>query len=389
MAQACLTVNKLNILSTITTLILCLTISVGTSTLSAQTQDVQAPVAQAQQQQVGQPQEPQPAERVIATEPYIPATEAPQQNAAHTKAAGGNVSMAGHQINFPRDPKDDLDVLKMQIFLDYHGFSVGQIDGQWGYNTGRGIYQFQKFHGIPPTGQMDDSMLDLLAKFDKGYLVEYSVTSKDVKGPFYTIPRSYAAMSKLKALPYESALEGLGEKFHCAQSLLRKLNPGVNLDNIAAGTKILAPNVVNGFDETKGKVGKVRVSKNNKWIEVYDTAGQFMYFYPCTLGSPRDPLPLGTYSVVGVQENPHYSYNPSLFWDSKPGEQPCTLAPGPNGPVGDLWIGTSRKSLGIHGTPNPEAISRNNSHGCIRLCNWDVHQLGKRVEVGTKLEFVE
>ena len=315
--------------------------------------------------------------------------EQPKANAAKTTAAGGNVQMAGGKINFPRDPKDDLDVLKAQIFMDYHGLSVGEIDGQWGYNTGRAIYMYQKQQGLPTTGTMDDSLLALLEKFDKGYLVEYTVRPADVAGPFYTIPRSYPAMSKLKALPYESALEGIGEKFHCNPMLLRKLNPAVNLDNIQAGNKILAPNVVNGYDETLGKVGKIRVSKNNKWMEAYDPSGRLMFYYPCTLGSEHDPLPLGNYSVTGVQKNPSYSYNPALFWDGNKSDPPCTLAPGPNGPVGDMWIGTSRKSMGIHGTPNPENISRNSSHGCIRLCNWDVHQLGARVSAGTTLEFVE
>ncbi len=325
----------------------------------------------------------------VEEDPIIPYTEMPKANAAKTEAIGDGVTIAGNQINFPRDPKDDLDVLKAQIFLDYYGFSCGQIDGQWGYNTGRAIYQYQKHRGLPLSGQMDSALLDLLSKFDKGYLVEYTITSKDVAGPFYPIPRSYQAMSQLKALPYESALEGIGEKFHCSQLLLRKLNPGIDMDNIRPGTRILAPNVVNGYDETLGKAGTVRVSKNNKWIEVFDPQGQFMYFYPCTLGSKNDPLPIGTYSIAVITHNPVYQYNPKLFWDSKPGERPCTLPPGPNSPVGNLWLGTSRKSLGIHGTPNPEAISRNSSHGCIRLCNWDVQQLGKRVSVGTKLEFVE
>lgn len=291
-------------------------------------------------------------------------------------------------INFPRDPGDDVDVLKLQIFLDYHGYSVGEIDGQWGYNTERALYVYQKNNGITPTGQIDDKILQRLNGFKDGYLLEYTVTSKDVEGPFYTIPRTYPEQGKMKFLPYESAAEGLGEKFHCSQTLLKKLNPGIDFDNLRPGQQILALNTIDGIDDKRGKVSLIRISKKNKWIEAFDSEGRFMFYYPSTLGTYRDEIPEGKYSVQSVIRNPPFKYKPSLMWDAKPGEKEVDIPPGPNSPVGNIWIGTSRPSVGIHGTPNPENISKNFSHGCIRTCNWDAKQLASRISTGTPIEFV-
>lgn len=326
-------------------------------------------------------------------ETVVTPDERPRSGGAFTVAAPaaqpGSVGQVGRQINFPRDPNDDLDVLKLQIFLDYHGYSPGEIDGQWGYNTGRALYVYQTNNGLQPTGQLDDRMLARLNAFDRGYLLDYTVTAEDVKGPFYEIPRDYYAMAKLKYLPYESLSEKMAEKFHCSPVLLRKLNPGVDLDNLQPGQRILGLNVLRGIDDARGKVSLVRISKHNKWTEAFDSEGRFMFYYPSTLGSKHDPLPLGTYQVTAVNHKPEFLYQPRLFWDVDDSKPPALLPPGPNSPVGVVWIGTSRKSVGIHGTPNPEAISKTTSHGCIRLTNWDALQLASRVSPGTPLEFVE
>jgi hypothetical protein len=152
---------------------------------------------------------------------------------------------------------------------------------------------------------------------------------------------------------------------------------------------LFVPNVISGIDEKRGAVSMVRISKHNKWTEAFDAEGRFMFYYPSTLGSENDPLPLGTYQVTGVNFNPTFMYQPKLFWDANHSDPSAMIPPGPNSPVGRVWIATSRKSLGIHGTPNPENISRNTSHGCIRLANWDALQLAKRVKSGVRLEFVD
>lgn len=329
----------------------------------------------------------------IRVEEQISPDEQPGPRGAVTIPAAtaqpGSVKQLNRRINFPRDNADDMDVFRLQIFLDYHGYSPGEIDGQWGYNTERALYVYQQNNGLEPTGQLDDRVIARLDGFSDGYLVEYVVSQSDVSGPIGDVPRDYYAMSRMKYLPYESVLEKLAEKMHCQQVLLRKLNPGVNFDNLQPGQLLLAPNVVNGIDETRGKVAVIRVSKHNKWAEAFDSAGRFMFYFPSTLGSQHDPLPLGNYEVTGVNYNPTFMYQPKLFWDDDPSKPSAMLPPGPNSPVGNVWIGTSRKSVGIHGTPNPENISKNTSHGCIRLTNWDAMQLAKRVGPGTKIQFVE
>lgn len=307
---------------------------------------------------------------------------------ARTIAAGGGITGLTRPVNFPRDPGDDVDVLKLQVFLDYHGYSVGEIDGQWGYNTERALFVYQKNNGMPSTGQIDDRIIQRLNGFQDGYLLDYVVKPEDVKGPFNRIPRTYPEQEKLKWLPYESVAEALGEKFHCSQSLLRKLNPQVDFDNLQAGTSIYGLNVVDGIDDKRGKIALLKISKGNKWIEAFDSEKRFMFYFPSTLGSHHDDLKTGMYKVsANPIMNPRFTYKPSLMWDDEVGRV-CDIPPGPNSPVGPVWIQTSKTSVGIHGTPNPENISKNFSHGCIRTCNWDAKQLAKRVEAGTPIEVV-
>lgn len=316
--------------------------------------------------------------------------ERPRSYAARTVPAGGtNVGGLNRPINFPRDAGDDVDILKLQIFLDFHGYSPGEIDGRWGYNTERALYVYQRNNGMTQTGQLDDKMMQRLNAFQDGYLLEYTLAPDDIDGPYTVIPRTYPEQAKLKWLPYESKTEEIAEKFHMSQTLLRKLNPGMDLDQAQPGQTILAINTVGGIDDKRGKVNVIKISKNNKWIEAYDSEGRFMFYYPTTLGSKYDELRLGSWKVATKQVNPPFKYQPKLFWDVDDGEKEEMIPPGPNSPVGNVWIGTTMPHVGIHGTPNPENISKNTSHGCIRLANWDARQLFNRVEVGTKIECVQ
>jgi lipoprotein-anchoring transpeptidase ErfK/SrfK len=58
------------------------------------------------------------------------------------------------------------------------------------------------------------------------------------------------------------------------------------------------------------------------------------------------------------------------------------MAPGPNNPVGLVWVALLAKSYGIHGTPNPDEISKTAPHGCIHLTNWDALALAQLVRKG-------
>jgi lipoprotein-anchoring transpeptidase ErfK/SrfK len=133
----------------------------------------------------------------------------------------------------------------------------------------------------------------------------------------------------------------------------------------------------------------VRVSRLAGSLTITDADGQTVFFAPVTTGSQNDPLPIGEWKVNGVQNNPPFHYNPDLFWDSNPGHTKATIPPGPNGPVGLVWIDISKEHYGLHGSPEPSKIGRTESHGCVRLTNWDALRVAALVKPGTRVVFVE
>jgi lipoprotein-anchoring transpeptidase ErfK/SrfK len=184
--------------------------------------------------------------------------------------------------------------------------------------------------------------------------------------------------ARLPRLGYESAEELLGEKFHVHPALLRKLNPGVRLDQ--PGAQIVAPNVVR---PPLPKAASVVVNATDVIVSAFDGDGNLLSQYPATAGSEHDPLPVGKWKITGVAKNPPFHYNPKLFWDADPSHSKAKLAPGPNNPVGVVWIDLSKEHYGIHGTPNPSRVGHAQSHGCIRLTNWDAAELAELVAPGT------
>jgi lipoprotein-anchoring transpeptidase ErfK/SrfK len=225
-----------------------------------------------------------------------------------------------------------------------------------------------------------------------------TLTTADVAGPFLKrIPTSPTAQAKLKALSYTSVEEALAEKYHTTPAELRALNPGVRF---AAGAAISVPAVAapptteagaSGWDRAlaslsvaamQPKAAKIVVDKSEKNVRAYDGSGALIAQFPATLGSVHDPLPLGDWKIQGVSKLPAFNYDPDLFWDAKPKDKKVQLPPGPNGPVGVVWIDLSKEHYGIHGTPRPESIGRSESHGCIRLTNWDAARLALMVSPG-------
>jgi lipoprotein-anchoring transpeptidase ErfK/SrfK len=142
-----------------------------------------------------------------------------------------------------------------------------------------------------------------------------------------------------------------------------------------------------GVGSQQPKAAKVIVSKSKGTLKAYDAAGKLVAVYTATMGSVHDPLPLGDWKILGIDKNPKFHYNPALFWDAKPGAEKAMLPAGPNGPVGVVWIAISKPHYGIHGTPRPETIGRAESHGCVRLTNWDAARLAQMVSTKTQLSF--
>jgi len=275
-------------------------------------------------------------------------------------------------------------VVRAQILLDRAGFSVGAIDGRMGSNALRAIEGFRAAKGLPPGTIVDADVWKALNMDSAPALVEYTLVEDDVKGPFVKIPASMMLKAKMMSLGYESALEATAERFHISAGLLQQLNAGTKLG--AAGQKIYAPNVLT---EVSAKASRIVISKSKSTLTVFNDAGQIVAQYPCTSGSEHDPLPLGDWKITGVFKNPKFNYNPDLFWDAKPKDSKATIAPGPNNPVGVVWIDLSKEHYGIHGTPSPDQVGHTESHGCIRLTNWDALELAGMVEKGTPVSLTD
>ncbi|MGM1003100.1 L,D-transpeptidase family protein [Acinetobacter haemolyticus] len=283
-------------------------------------------------------------------------------------------------------PRRQLPVYaRAHVMLNNAHASPGAIDGSNGQNTLKAIASFQQMNGLTPTGQLTKETWDaLVAKQTKPAYVEYTITEADLKGPYAeSIPTDYALQAKMKGLYYTRVTEMLGEKFHMDERFLRQLNPRANFNKV--GEKIVVANVRNDLPED---IHLIVAHKGAKQLYLFNSRNQMIASFPATIGSTSTPSPTGTYKVTGVAKNPWYSYSPSNFVQGK-NLKPLSLPPGPNGPVGNIWIGLSKRSFGIHGTPNPSMISKNASHGCIRLTNWDANDLGNKVRAGVTVRFLE
>lgn len=269
-------------------------------------------------------------------------------------------------------------VLRAQILLDRLHFSPGEIDGRYGRNTDIAIRGFQASKGLEPTGLIDAQLWQQLNTDNSPVLIPYTVAYTDVAGPFVEIPADMMEQAQLKALGYKTAAEALGEKFHIDPALLAKLNRGKDLSR--AGEELLVPNVVRE-PAAAPKADRVIVSKTRMIVEAR-AGDKLLAQYPATIGSEHDPLPIGDWTITIVQKNPVFHYNPELFWDADTKHSKATIPAGPNNPVGLVWIGISKEHYGIHGTPEPGAVGHAQSHGCIRVTNWDAIELAAMVQRG-------
>ena len=269
-------------------------------------------------------------------------------------------------------------MLRAQILLDRSHFSVGEIDASFGENTARAAAAFNESRGLPSEEVVSGQTWDALDRDTAPVLDRYSISPEDVAGPFFPVPEDTMEKAKLPALPFSSPLEALGEKFHASPELLRRMNPKAGFRR--AGEAILVPAARRS---DLPRAASVRVSGSDHSVEALDADGRVLARYPASVGSEHDPLPVGRWKINGVGHDPVFHYNPDLFWDAEATDHKTTLPPGPNSPVGVVWIDLSKPHYGLHGTAEPGTIGKAQTHGCIRLTNWDALELSRSVAPGT------
>jgi len=280
---------------------------------------------------------------------------------------------------------DTRQMAALQVVLDREGFSPGVIDGVWGSNMARALAVRKKARSEKTSINSAAQLNALVSASGGDVFTSYTISAADIAGPFVaTVPIDFARKARLAALSYTSAAEMLAERFHMSEAFLRKLNPGERFDQAGARIKVIAPG-----KQVSKKVHYVVAHKSRKQLQAFDRNGKLVASYPATIGSAATPSPSGTHTIKRIALDPEYTYNPKKNFQQGDNNKILRIAPGPNGPVGSVWIALSKPSYGIHGTPNPRTIGKTSSHGCIRLTNWDAQELASLVRAGVTVEFVE
>ena len=293
----------------------------------------------------------------------------------------------GAEIAKTKDKSSRAVLIRAQVLLDRAGFSPGVIDGRTGSNFVNALRAFQQQNGLKDSGELDPpTWSKLIGSSAEPVLSDYVITPEDAKGPFVAeIPDSLEKKAELKQLPYTGLMELLAEKFHMDEDLLEQLNPGKALDR--AGTSVVVANVPQAPPKTQ--VLRVVVEKAQRSVRAFDRQGKLVGFYPASIGSDEKPAPAGKLKITRIVRDPVYSYDPKFQFRGVHAQEKLKIAPGPNGPVGSVWMNLNEKTYGIHGTAEPAKVGKTYSHGCVRMTNWDAGKLAAMVKKGTIVEFVD
>lgn len=314
-------------------------------------------------------------------QPAVPTEEAaPSGQAALPPNAGGKTSV---------DPSLSLgarqDVAALQVLLDRGGASPGVIDGRFGSNVDKALAAYNQINGSSLKSTDAVGIQSALSQSGGDAFANYTITAEDAAGPYVaSIPEDYSQKAQLDRMGYTSVTEALAERFHMDENYLKALNPDANFNRPGTIVK-----VANFGRLVSTPVARIVADKGKKEVFAYDASGKLVAAYPATIGSSDTPSPTGIHAVSRVALDPNYTYNPNINFKQGENNKILTIPPGPNGPVGSVWIALDKPTYGIHGTPEPSKIGKTESHGCVRLTNWDARELAKLVSPGVPVEFVE
>lgn len=324
---------------------------------------------------------------------------------SHAASAQPIADQMGTAIRLPAAL--DSQIFEAQVLLDRAGFGPGVIDGQHGRFFVAALGAFQQSRGLEPTGKLDKPTFVELRRDTAPTVIRMILKDDALEAQFTpNLPSRIADQAGLPYLGYRDIVEKLAERFHTTPRTLLALNPGLSTPK--AGAALILPGLLpanRAYDMTmepkwrqtlaslniaasQPRAARIVVSKAQSVLKVYDATGKLVAQFPATTGSEHDPLPLGKWAIKGTAFLPTYHYNPDLFWDASKGDAKAQLNPGPNSPVGVVWIDLDKPHYGIHGTPEPSTIGRSESHGCIRLSNWDAARLAQMVTPQTVAEFI-
>jgi len=306
---------------------------------------------------------------------------------AELTAAAINSAEFSRKKSLSRDEPTAIGI-RLQVLLDRARFSPGEIDGKFGENAKKALRAYAEAQQLPNSDALTDEVWKRLAADNRPVLTSYTITEKDLSGPFlHKLPARMEDMKSLPKLSYTSPREGLAEKFHMSEALLAALNPAQHFDR--AGASIVVVDTTEATAADSARAERVEVDKVRQTVKLFDRSNALIGFYPATVGSKEKPSPSGTLKVTAINRNPVYRYNPDYHFKGVHSRKPFEIRPGPNNPVGTVWISLSADGYGIHGTPWPGRVSKAESHGCVRLTNWDAERVASRVSKHTPVAFVD
>jgi lipoprotein-anchoring transpeptidase ErfK/SrfK len=276
---------------------------------------------------------------------------------------------------------NELRIVTAQVALVREGISPGPIDGLMGGQTESALRAFQEKRRLRVSGELDENTRTNLPMVSPLFTA-YVVTSNDL-ARLAPLPVTWLGKSLAPKLDYEAVLELVSERSQTHHKLLQALNPSLNWSNVAPSTPVLVPNAQ--FPAVSNKAAFVQIRLSERILQAYDFSTNLLAHFPCSIAQRVDKRPIGELHVAVLVSDPNYTFDPAVFSESAEAQEigrKLILPPGPNNPVGTVWIGLDRPGYGIHGTPLPEKVGRTESHGCFRLANWNAEYLLKLAWVG-------